>query len=43
MTNRAPEHLIELLRRRMAEPAARAAQEDIQAGERFLAGAMKMA
>ncbi len=36
MTNRAHENLIELLRRFMEEPAARAAQEDIQAGERLL-------
>jgi hypothetical protein len=36
MRDPAHENLIELLRRFMDEPAARAAQEDIQAGERFL-------
>ncbi len=37
MTDPAHENLMELLRRFMDEPAARAAQEDIQAGERLLA------
>lgn len=36
MRDRANENLTELLRRFMDEPAARAAHEDIQAGERFL-------
>jgi hypothetical protein len=36
MTDQAHENLVELLRRFMDEPAARAAQEDIRAGERFL-------
>ncbi len=36
MTDPAHENLIELLRRFMDEPTARAAHEDIQAGERFL-------
>jgi hypothetical protein len=36
MRDRAHESLMELLRRFMDEPAARAAQEDIRAGERYL-------
>ncbi|MCL5283027.1 MAG: hypothetical protein M1376_24350 [Planctomycetes bacterium] len=36
MTNPAHEDLVELLRRFMDEPAARAAHEDIQTGERLL-------
>jgi len=36
MRDQAHENLIELLRRFMDEPTARAAHEDIQAGERFL-------
>ncbi len=36
MTEQAHENLIELLRRFMDEPTARAVQEDIQAGERLL-------
>lgn len=36
MRDHARENLIALLRRFMEEPAARAAHEDIQAGERFL-------
>lgn len=36
MKDRAHENLIELLRRFMDEPAARAAHEDIQTGERWL-------
>jgi hypothetical protein len=36
MTDPTRENLIELLRRFMDEPTARAAQEDIRAGERFL-------
>jgi hypothetical protein len=36
MRDRARENLVELLQRFLDEPAARAAQEDIQAGERWL-------
>ncbi len=36
MTDQAHENLIELLQRFMDEPTARAAHEDIRAGERFL-------